>query len=163
MFQSGVGFVLSFSGDNMKASKKSIENTVGYHIGRASRALSNRLNKQFTEAGVEVTAEQWSILVHLFEKDGLSQQEIADLAGKDKTSVTRLIHSIEKKQLIERIPDKLDRRSKRVHLTPKCRKLEKTLWKHVNILLQDTQEGVTPEDLEICNKVLKTVYENISK
>ena len=55
-------------------------------------------------AGYDVTCEQWSVLVNLGKKNGQSQQELAGLICKDKTSVTRLIDNMEKHSLVVRIP-----------------------------------------------------------
>ena len=54
--------------------------------GKASTAISRRLQKNFKQAGVDITIEQWSVLYHLWKQDGLSpnqlQYKAMDLANQ---------------------------------------------------------------------------------
>ena len=75
------------------------------------------LQRLFQQGGYDVTVDQWMILMVLWKCDGLHQQEIADAVNKDKASVTRLIHGLEKRNLVVRIAATDDRRRKRIHLT----------------------------------------------
>ena len=64
--------------------------------GMATTAVARRLQKNFRQAGLEITIEQWSVLYHLWKEDGLSQQELGNRTFRDKASITRLIDNIEK-------------------------------------------------------------------
>ncbi|MBI1928890.1 MarR family transcriptional regulator, partial [Candidatus Poribacteria bacterium] len=86
-----------------------LDESLGYIVNRAARAVLNRLNRNFAEAGHDATAEQWRILVHLWHQDGQRQQQLADIICQDKTSITRLINGLEKRNLVVRIPDTIDR------------------------------------------------------
>ena len=78
----------------MTLQKYVLEESLGYATGRAARALGTRLNRNFAEAGYDVTCEQWSVLVNLWQKNGQSQQDLAGTTCKDKTSMTRLIDNM---------------------------------------------------------------------
>ena len=56
--------------------------------GVASTAVARRLQKNFRNAGLEITIEQWSILYHLWKEDGLSLQELCTRTFRDKASIT---------------------------------------------------------------------------
>ena len=47
--------------------------------GMASTAIARRLQKNFKQEGIEITIEQWSVLYHLWKKDGISQQDLCML------------------------------------------------------------------------------------
>jgi DNA-binding MarR family transcriptional regulator len=84
------------------------------------------LNKQlfgpmFLRHGVETY--QWHALLRLWQEDGLSQVELGSLMLRDKVAITRLVAEIEAKGLVERRPDPIDSRVKRVYLTAKARKM----------------------------------------
>jgi len=83
-----------------------LEESLGYAMGRATRTLSTLVNYNFTKAGYDVTCEQWSVLVNLGKKNGQSQQYLASLTCKDKTTITRLIDNMENHNLVVRISDK---------------------------------------------------------
>lgn len=135
--------------------------SLGYLLGTASRALSLRLNKNLNENGGIVTFEQWVILVRLWEKDGLSQQEIANICGKDKTTITRLLDTLEKEEIIRREEDKNDRRNKLIFLTSAGKKLKNSLVPLALKTLDEAQEGINKKEMEICLKVLKQIKANL--
>ena len=45
------------------------------------------LCRNFRQNGVEITPEQWTVLLFLWEKDGVTQQELCNATFKDKPSM----------------------------------------------------------------------------
>ncbi len=130
--------------------------------GKATTAISRRLQKNFRDAGVDVTVEQWSILYHLWKQDTVSQQQLCEATFRDKPSITRLVDNMEKQNLVKRIADKTDRRINLVVLTPDGRAKEKQLMQLANQTLNEALVGVTNGQIEIAKEVLQLVYENLS-
>ena len=139
-----------------------LEDSLGYIVGRTGRSMANRLNHNFEKAGYDITCEQWGVLMNLCQKDGQSQKELAGCTCKDKTSITRLIDGMEKRDLVVRIPDKKDGRQKLIYLTNKGKNLQKKLFSLVQRMLHDAKAGVNPKDLEICKNVLRKVTLNLN-
>lgn len=144
----------------MAKEKYVIEESVGYIMGRATRTLGALVTHNFTAAGYDVTCEQWAVLVNLGKKNGQSQQELAGLTCKDKTSITRLIDNMEKHSLVVRIPDKSDKRQKLIYLAKKGKDLQEKLVLVIQKTLQKAQKSIKTNDLETCKKVLNQIYEN---
>lgn len=144
----------------MTPQRYNLEESLGYVMARASRAIGTRLNRNFTEAGFDVTCEQWSVLMNLWQKNGQSQQDLAGTTCKDKTSVTRLIDNMEKHSLVVRIPSQEDRRRKLIYLTKKGRDLQERLARIVRQTLKDAQKNIKVKDVDLCKQVLRQVYEN---
>ncbi len=139
-----------------------LEQSLGYAMGRATRALTTLVSHNFIKAGFDVTCEQWSVLVNLGKKNGQSQQGLANLTCKDKTTMTRLIDNMEKHSLVVRIPDKSDKRQKLIYLTKKGRDLQEKLTIVIQQTLIEAQKSINVKDLDTCKKVLNQVYENIN-
>jgi len=59
----------------------------------------------------------------LWEKDGLTQNEVGQKVDKDKTNIARMATSLEQKGFIKRCACPFDRRSQRLYLTEEGRKL----------------------------------------
>ena len=146
----------------MKNKSYNLEESLGYIIGRAGRSMANRLNHNFEKAGYDVTCEQWAVLMNLCSKNGQSQKELASVSCKDKTSITRLIDGLEKRNLVVRIPDKKDGRQKLIYLTNKGKELQEVLHSLVEKTLLESQEGVNPKDLTVCKDVLRQVAQNLA-
>ena len=92
--------------------------------GKASIAISRRLQKKFNSASLPITIEQWSVLYHLWKQDGQSQQELCNATFRDKPSITRLVDNLEKLQLVKRVASSDDRRINRICLTKTGLKLQ---------------------------------------
>ncbi len=130
--------------------------------GMASTALARRLQKNFKQAGIEITIEQWSVLYHLWKEDGLSQQELCSCSFRDKPSITRLVDNLEKLKLVKRVPSKEDRRINLVFLSEGARELQEETLNLANKTLNEALEAVSKEDIEVCKAVLQKVYENLN-
>ena len=129
--------------------------------GTASTAVARRLQKNFKQAGIEITIEQWSVLYHLWKEDGLSQQELCKRSFRDKPSITRLVDNLEKLKLVKRFPSKEDKRINLVYLSQVAHKLQEETLNMANQTLNEALEGVGEDDINICKIVLKRVYDNL--
>jgi DNA-binding MarR family transcriptional regulator len=130
--------------------------------GKASTAIARRLQKNFKQAGIEITLEQWSVLYHLWKEDGMSQQQLCDATFRDKPSITRLVDNLEKLQLVKRMASKTDRRINKICLTPESLKLQVQSMEVANKTLNEALEGVSEANIEIAKDVLQKVYDNLS-
>ena len=130
--------------------------------GKASTAIARRLQKNFKQAGIEITIEQWSVLYHLWKEDGQSQQQLCDATFRDKPSITRLVDNLEKLGLVKRTANKNDRRINKICLTSEAEKLQVQTMEVANQTLNEALQGVTNGQVEIAKEVLQKVYENLS-
>ena len=129
--------------------------------GKASTAIARRLQKNFKQAGVEVTIEQWSVLYHLWKEDGMSQQQLCDATFRDKPSITRLVDNLEKLKPVKRVASKDDRRINMIYLTPEAAHLQEQSMDLANQTLNEALDGVTNGQIEMAKEVLQRVYENL--
>ena len=129
--------------------------------GKASTAIARRLQKNFKQAGVEITIEQWSVLYHLWKEDGMSQQQLCDATFRDKPSITRLVDNLEKLKLVKRVPSKNDRRINLIYLTKEAMQLQQKTMELANQTLNEALSGVTSGQIDVAKEVLQTVYDNL--
>ncbi len=129
--------------------------------GKASTAIARRLQKNFKQAGLDITIEQWSVLYHLWKEDTQSQQQLCEATYRDKPSITRLVDNLEKLKLVKRTPSKNDRRINLICLTKEARLLEEKTMMVANQTLNESLEGVTNSQIEIAKEVLQKVYDNL--
>ena len=92
--------------------------------GSVSAIINKHLNRKFKTAELNITTEQWGVLICLWKQDKQTQQAISDSTNKDKASITRLLDSLEKNSLIERKSDPSDRRINMIHLTDLGKEIE---------------------------------------
>ena len=129
--------------------------------GMASTAVARRLQKNFKQANIDITIEQWSVLYHLWKEDGISQQELCLRTFRDKPSITRLVDNLEKLKMVKRVASKQDRRINLIYLTEAAADLQNTTMEMANQTLKEALAGVDEADIELCKSVLVRVYENL--
>ena len=130
--------------------------------GMASTAVARRLQKNFRNAGLEITIEQWSVLYHLWKEDRLSQQELCNRTFRDKPSITRLIDNLEKQQLVKRVASPTDRRINLVELTDAALELQHITIDLANQTMAEALVGVDKHEIEIVKSVFQKVYDNLT-
>ncbi|MDP3393453.1 MarR family winged helix-turn-helix transcriptional regulator [Sediminibacterium sp.] len=130
--------------------------------GMASTAVARRLQKNFRNAGLEITIEQWSVLYHLWKQDGLSQQELCNRTFRDKPSITRLIDNLEKQHMVKRVASPTDRRINLVQLTDAAKDLQQITIDLANQTMAEALVGVDKKDIETVKSVFQKVYDNLT-
>ena len=133
----------------------------GFVVVKTGRLIENKLKSNFDRENIDVTPQQWSVLTYLWNKDGIPQQEIADVFSKDKTSMTRLLNNMEKNGLIIRKQGEKDKRNKRIYLTNKSKLLRKESIKIAEKTLLETLNGIDHKDIKQSKKVLKQINRNL--
>jgi DNA-binding MarR family transcriptional regulator len=137
------------------------KDSLGYLIYRTALALKAALQRSFRENGYEITGEQWAIIRHLWEEDGLSQREIAEKTYKDKPNITRMLDALEKKRLIFRQPDPRDRRKYCIYLTKEGKQLHERLSPLTQNLRERFTRNLPQDEIEFLRDALNKIYQNI--
>ena len=98
---------------------------LGYLLAKASQRWNELLADGFgTEGFPEVRPSYGSVLIPLFEEDGLRMGEIARRVRLTKQTITTLVGLCERDGLVARQPDPEDGRATIVSLTPQARRFE---------------------------------------
>ena len=131
--------------------------------GKLSTAITRKLYRRFREEEIEVTPEQWIVLHQLWNKEGVTQQELCVNTFKDKPSMTRLIDNLERQSLVERRTNKEDRRINMIYLTPEGKNMKQKIYPIVTRSMQMAFEGISDDDLELLRKGMSKIFNNIKK
>ena len=98
---------------------------LGFLLAKAAQRWNELLAGQFAAAGfADIRPSYGSLLVPLFEEDGLRMSELAARARLSKQTMTTMVRLLERDGLVRREPDPLDRRATRVFLTARSRSFE---------------------------------------
>lgn len=146
----------------MKESPYDPEQFIGYLLARTRRQLVGRLNRTLVAEGSDITFEQWTVMMRLWKRDGISQQELAICCDRDKTTLTRLLDNLEKQDYIQRIEDTNDRRNKLIYLSKKGENLRDKLWPLALKVEAEVQEGISNTELSTFKMVLEKIRKNLS-
>ena len=123
--------------------------------------LRQFMQKKFRENNIDLTYEMHQIMASLWRKDGIKQQELADLTLKDKASMTFLIDNLSKRDLVKRMEDPADRRNKLIYLTPNGKKLGKKVEPWVTELFTIASRDFQIAEITEYIKAIEKMRENI--
>jgi DNA-binding MarR family transcriptional regulator len=95
------------------------------HLGYFIRRLQIWVFQDFisTLKGIDVSPAQFSVLVVTGANRGPSQAELAATLGIERARLVRLLHRLEERGLIQRLPSSADGRRHALQLTPRGRSL----------------------------------------
>ena len=146
------------------AKEKKLENeiTLGMLIGQVHRLSTKRFVQNSHTHGLEISLDQWLVLGPVWKNDGISQKDIAEYCGKDKTSVTKIIDTLEKKNLVVRVTDQLDHRVKRVVLSQKGRELFLSALPVMAQTRDELRSGISDKEIEALKSILNKIYKNLN-
>jgi len=98
---------------------------LGFLIAKAMQRWNELLSERFAAAGFgEVRPSYGSVLLPLFEEDGLRMGELARRARLSKQTMTDLVRRMERDGLVERRVDPRDGRASPIFLTARSRAFE---------------------------------------
>jgi MarR family transcriptional regulator, organic hydroperoxide resistance regulator len=107
------------------AASHATRENLGFLLAKASQRWNELLHEAFAREGYpEVRASYGSVLLPLFEEDGLRIGEVARRARLSKQTMTTLVRLAERDGLVRRHPDDSDRRATLVSLTAKGRRFQ---------------------------------------
>ena len=134
---------------------------LGMLIGQVHRLSTKKFVQNSHDSGLDISMDQWIVLGPIWENEGLSHKEISEYCLKDKTSVTKIIDTLEKKNLVVRVSDQLDHRVKRVVLSNKGKELFLKAIPIMELTRDQLREGITEQDIESLRSVLTKIYNNL--
>lgn len=95
---------------------------VGFLLAKALQRWNELLRRRFAQEGfAEVRPQYGSVLIPLYEEDGLAIGELGRRARLSKQTMTTMIRQMERDGLVKRRPDSEDGRVSRVLLTGRAR------------------------------------------
>lgn len=138
-----------------------LERALPFLIHACYQQLRSVTYKEFLRHGLELTPEQWIVLVQLWEKDGQSQSALSELTMRDRPTMSRILDTMEKSGLVKREVDAQDARTRLVKLTRHGRARQEKLVPVARQLVARLEHGAAEADLETTHRTLSRMLENL--
>ncbi|WP_437670106.1 MarR family winged helix-turn-helix transcriptional regulator [Sorangium sp. So ce131] len=138
-----------------------LDNAFGYWVARVYLASRAEMYRRFRAHGVEITPEQWMVLVRLWEQEGVTQTHLAGRTFRDVPTMSRILALMERDGLVARREDPTDRRARLVYLTARGRHLQKALSSEARAMVGELLSGIPEDDLLVTRRTLQRILANI--
>ena len=123
-----------------------LEDNIIYQTGHFTKKFLEQMQQAFSEAGFNITAEQFNLLTLLWYEDGLSQQQLADAVNRDKTTVSRVLDRMIKGNLVKKVSGQ-DKRERLIYLTGHGKAIQQQLVTISGTLYMKVIRGIPAKEL----------------
>jgi len=136
------------------------ENSIGPWLGKTVKIVDYYLQETLKEKNLDLTKEQMIVLKRLHDKNGQSQNELAFITLRNKSSLTRLLSNMEKKHYIIRKKSKNDKRINHVHLTDFGIETFKRVKPILKNMISTMEQNISASEKEQIISILKKIQYN---
>ncbi len=129
--------------------------------GKVSNALRRRLNEDFHNAGIEISDDQWDVLVAASQRDICTQQDLCNATAMSKPTMSRIVSALEDMKIVERRKARTDLRNNYIALTRKGSAVVARAQAIAVRTLKESLRGLSKMDIMISQHSLNTVLQNL--
>lgn len=133
---------------------------LGYLIHEVARLLKRRFEEEAKTHGI--TLPQWKALAQIALKDNITQRALADAIDADPMTMSGILDRLEKRGLIDRLPDPKDSRAKLARLTPEGDQLFRKAREVGLALFEAATAGLSETEHEVMKTALCKMRDNLS-
>ncbi|MTI68700.1 MAG: MarR family transcriptional regulator [Firmicutes bacterium] len=139
------------------------EKYILYFLSRTKKKMVNYIENQLEENGLnDLIPSHGNILTVLYNNGKLTMKEIANLIGRDKSTVTPLVNKLVKLGYIKKEKCQKDRRLTYITLSNKGIEIEAKYNKISKNLLDTAYENFSEEEQNDLLRLLKKLNNNFS-
>lgn len=131
---------------------------LGKYISKLYRQGNAFLTKKFNR--YNIGSGQYMFLIQLYNRDGLSQEELAARLNIDKGTTARAIKKLEDQGYITRVKDEGDKRANKIFLTQKAENIRIGFFEILGEWNDILTSGLTEEEVEGVLKLMKKISVN---
>jgi MarR family transcriptional regulator, organic hydroperoxide resistance regulator len=135
------------------------QETVDFNIKATWHAISRMYNQEASMH--DFTTSIGFVLLNIDSENGTPATKIAPLMGLESRSLTRMLKTMEEKELIYRVPDEKDKRSVKIFLTEEGKRKKEISRVTVKGFNNYIRENVDPVELKTFFKVIEKINQLI--
>ncbi len=139
------------------------ESKIQHWVNRLSFLLRSELQKRFRAEGYDLSAEEWALLMVLWRKGPQQMGPLAATTLRDRTTVTRLVDRLVRKNYLKRTSKTGDRRQVIVDVTARGNEIHDQILAIVHALIADSSRGISQGDAQITLGVLSRMAKNLDE
>ncbi|NCB00078.1 MAG: MarR family transcriptional regulator [Clostridia bacterium] len=110
---------------------------------------------------LQLTAAEVPVLIHLFKRDGISQEELSSFLVIDKAATARVVQSLLDKGFLRKEKDPDDRRANQVFLTGHAIAQRATIFSHLQQWTDFLTDGLDETAVQTMFTVLEAMAEKV--
>ena len=142
----------------MNPTRQVPEKTLFISLEKTARHVREKMNRNFSRIGLNITFDQSIVLEEIFIRQGISQKRLADNLSKDPASVSRILSLLENKNFISRKASRTNAKEKKLYLTPDGYQLAEDIIKQNRKTYKEVFLNAHIREQNLIIDVLKRIY-----
>ena len=136
-----------------------LEKSLGFKINRTANKLNNKYNQLLQS--FDIAPEQRATLEIIKYEEDVNQTKIANILGKDKTTISRTLNTLENKNLITK--SQIDKRTNLIQLTKKGEEILNDSFSSVRDFRKNLTSKLSEEELNQLISLLEKVVLSVEE
>ena len=133
---------------------------LGILINKIANQLKRKMDKEMNE-NYNLTKTQSLVLSYINSNKEIYQKDIEKRFSIRRSTATEILNLMEKRNLIKRIPSKIDKRLNNIKITEEGLKLEKIGKEKIKELEKQMTKSLTKEEKKELIRLLEKVEQNL--
>lgn len=142
--------------------KIDFESSIAPWLGKTAKIVDFYIHEAMQQKQIDLSKEQMIVLKKLHDSDGIPQNELAFLTLRNKSSLTRLLVKMEKKEYIKRKQSNLDKRINQVFLTNIGKEVFKKTRPIIKNIIETMEKGISVSEKKQMIALLKKIQFNFT-
>lgn len=131
----------------------------GFLLKEVSRRYVLRFEQRAQE--MSLTLPPCKVLAYLERNEGVSQSKLAELTSIEPMAMVRILDHMEADGLVVRRPDPVDRRARRLYLTPKSKPALDEIWRLAAVTRSEAFAGISQSERDVFLDILARLNRNL--
>lgn len=136
-----------------------LDRSLGFLLHDISRLLRRSFDARARALGL--TRSQWSVLIHLYRNEGITQTALADILEVEKITLCRMLDRLEDADWVERRAHPSDRRAKCLYLTDKAYPVLEQMRTISQAVRDEAYAGMSPPEQDALIDTLIRIKSNL--
>ena len=137
-----------------------LEDVLFYLIEKTNKVIRRYSQVRFSEAGIEITVDQWLVLKKISDSERITQIELANAIFKDRASITRILDLLLDKNLVYK-ESGTDKRAYELTLTAAGEKFMEQAFMVVKSVRKKGIQTLTEKEQEQLRQSLQKIINNL--
>lgn len=138
-----------------------LNDSINFLVNKTAQKFKLELNRKLKKSGLDISSDQWTVLMFLSDNNGPTQTDLAQKLYKDRANLTRILDLMEKNQLVERQRSSTDRREYNVFITEKGTSLIPQLKIIGDSVMDKALKGANAEEIKGIKHFLNKLFINL--
>ena len=144
-----------------KEQEKLINQRIGVRLARVGMLSKAFAIQTFNKLNIEITPEQFLILMALNDNDGIYQRQLATMTFKDRPNINRIVSILEKGEYIVSQCSSNGRQIKQLFITDKGKDICNKILPIIFEVWNTTTKGLEENEIEQFINTLQKIEQNL--